>query len=242
MSNQHHIEKILRNIPGFDINLRKINFERLGAGRTNVSYLVQDGIRKYVLRLNSEKSKHYNIDRSRELKILNVLKDREIGPKVVYCDPSYNFLITEFIEGLPLLLNGVTEKNKEYLINLISKYQGIDIDLPKFNYFDHIKKYEVFLLERGRINKKISKKLKDFYPHLKDFQNEDWNPVLCHHDLSPSNIIKTSKGLRIIDWEFSAYGYSKFDKEHLIPSKNKDSFLDNLFEVLEELWFAISKI
>ena len=83
------------------------------------------------------------------------------------------------------------------MYQLINKYQKINIDLPKFNYLDHIKKYEKVILDRLKITIGLRKRLDNFYPLLEDFQNQDWSPVLCHHDLSTSNIIRTSEGIKI---------------------------------------------
>ena len=55
--------------------------------------MVEGDLKKYVLRLNSKKSLNYNIDRKRELEILNSIRNKSIGPKVVYSDDAYSFLI-----------------------------------------------------------------------------------------------------------------------------------------------------
>ena len=117
-----------------------------------------------------------------------------------------------------------------------------EINIPRFNYLEHLKKYETFISNNSCINSDLSEKLETFYPHLEDFQNQGWEPVLCHHDLSTFNIIKTINGLRIIDWEYSAYGHACFDKEYTRLSKSKDNFFNNLFGILDEMWSLINKI
>ena len=97
MSNYHHIKKIIDDHSIFNEPTNKIEIEKLDNGRTNQSFLLRCDFKRYVLRLNTEKTISYNIDRSLELKILNIIKNNSIGPKVIYCDESYNFLVTEFI-------------------------------------------------------------------------------------------------------------------------------------------------
>ena len=138
MSNYPNIREIIGNISILDLNLNKIEIKKLVSGKTNQSYLVKDDFKKYIIRLNSEKSNDYNIDRSRELKILKAIQEISIGPKIIYCDTEYNFLITEFIEGVPLLPNNISNLDKINLNDLIMKYQKIEIILPKFNYFEHL--------------------------------------------------------------------------------------------------------
>jgi len=242
MNSYNYIKEILNDSPDFGLDMRNIKFKKLTSGKTNQSFLIEDDLKKYVLRLNSKKSHNYNIDRQRELKILNSIKDKSIGPKVVYCDQEYNFLITEFIKGTPLSLDKISCQDNKYLNDMIDKYQKIKINIPKFNYLEHFKKYEIFISKNSHIDLRLLKKLDNFYPYLEDFQNQDWKPVLCHHDLSSLNIIKTNNGLRIIDWEYSAYGHADFDKKYTRLSKTKDNFFDDLFGILDELWFLINDI
>ena len=241
MSNYHHIKKIIDDHSIFNEPTNKIEIEKLDNGRTNQSFLLRCDFKKYVLRLNTEKTISYNIDRSLELKILNIIKNNSIGPKVIYCDDSYNFLVTEFIEGEQLSLKTISVADKKNLYDLIDRYQNIKLNMPKFNYLNHFKKYENFISKNMKIDSKLSMKLKFFYPRLEDFQNQNWKPVLCHHDLSSSNIIKTNTGLRIIDWEYSGFGHFNFDKEYLSLDKTADIFFSDFFEILKELWYLINK-
>ena len=119
-----------------------------------------------------------------------------------------------------------TNKN---LYDLIDRYQNIKLNMPKFNYLNHFKRYENFISKNMKIDSKLSMKLKFFYPRLEDFQNQNWKPVLCHHDLSSSNIIKTNTGLRIIDWEYSGFGHFSFDKEYLSLDKTADIFFSDFY-------------
>ena len=242
MNNHNFVSKILKHCPNLDLDVNQAKFKKLASGKTNQSFLVEGDLKKYVLRLNSKKSFNYNIDRQRELEILNSIRDKSIGPMVVYSDDAYSFLITEFIEGKPLMLDKISNQEAQDLNDLIDKYQKIEINIPRFDYLEHLKKYETFISNNSYINSDLSKKLDNFYPRLEDFQNQNWKPVLCHHDLSNFNIIKTNNGLRIIDWEYSAYGHVRFDKEYIRLSKSKDNFFNDFFGILDEMWFLINNI
>ena len=119
MNNYNHINKILKDCPDLDMDINEVKFKKLSSGKTNQSFLVEGDLKKYVLRLNSKKSLNYNIDRKRELEILNSIRNKSIGPKVVYSNDDYSFLITEFIEGTPLLLDKISNQEAQDLNDLI---------------------------------------------------------------------------------------------------------------------------
>tara|TARA_B100000676_G_C18075715_1_gene847477 strand:+ start:679 stop:1410 length:732 start_codon:yes stop_codon:yes gene_type:complete len=224
-----------------NLNLKKITFDELKNGKVNNSFIINDieNKRKYVLRINSLKSNQFNINRINEVKILNAIKEIEIAPKIIFSDPEYNFLITEFIDGSECRSNELTLHDKKTLKNIINDYQKIKIELPKFNYLEHIRKYEKIAFDKSTINNQLVKKLKKFYPLLEEFQNENWPPVLCHHDLNPSNIIKTNKGMKIIDWEFAGFGHKKYDLHSIGLQDKENFFLDELINIINDLWYEI---
>ena len=81
----------------------------------------------------------------------------------------------------------------------------------------------------------------------RNIDNQDWSPVLCHHDLIPENIIQSAKGLFIIDWEYASLGHPKFDFlrifSHVEASEkltsNSSKQLHAFQVVMDQLWYAI---
>ena len=145
-----------------NLNLKKITFDELKNGKVNNSFIINDieNKRKYVLRINSLKSNQFNINRRNEVKILNAIKEIGIAPKIIFSDPEYNFLITEFIDGSECKSNELTLHDKKTLKNIIDDYQKIKIELPKFDYLEHIRKYEKIAFDKSIINNQLMKKLK----------------------------------------------------------------------------------
>jgi thiamine kinase-like enzyme len=103
----------------------------------------------------------------------------------------------------------------------------------------HIKKYQKTISQKSTIDNKLKKSLEKFYPHLENFQNKNWSPVLCHHDLNPANIIKTDKGMKIIDWEFAGYGHPKYDLYCIGLKDEDDFFFSELINLINDLWVMI---
>ena len=225
-----------------NFNFKKISFKKLQNGKVNNSFLISDdeNERKYILRINSLKSNKFNISRKNEIIILNAIKEIEIAPRIIFSDPQLKFLITEYIDGSVCSKNNFSLNDRAILKKIIEKYQKIEIGLPKFNYLKHIKKYQKTISQKSTIDNKLKKRLEKFYPHLENFQNKNWSPVLCHHDLNPANIIKTDKGMKIIDWEFAGYGHPKYDL-HCIGLIDKDDFfLNELINIINDLWHMIN--
>lgn len=224
-----------------NFNLKKISFEKLQNGKVNNSFLINDdeNKRKYILRINSLKSNKFNISRKNEIIILNAIEESEIAPKIIYSDPKFNFLITEYIDGSVCSKKNFSLNDRVILKKIIEKYQKIEIRLPKFNYLKHFEKYQKIISQKIIIDNEFKKRLEKFYPYLESFQNQNWQPVLCHHDLNPTNIIKTDKGMKIIDWEFAGYGHPKYDLYCIGLKDEDDFFFSELINLINDLWVMI---
>ena len=73
---------VIANIPGW--NQKNISIEVLKGGLTNRTFkLVRQG-EIFVLRLDSEYTKLFNLNRQRELKILKIASQRKLAPEIVY--------------------------------------------------------------------------------------------------------------------------------------------------------------
>ena len=242
MKKNQDLKNLIRNKTNLNLNFEKVVFKKFRQGKVNKSFLFYDDNKekKYILRINSNKAKLFNINRKHEALILKSVSEAGIAPKLVFSDPNYNFLITEFLEGSFFSKDKITKNDLNLIKQLINKYQKINIDLPKFNYYQHVKKYEEVIFKQLKSTKDLRKILDNFYPLLEEFQNQDWSPVLCHHDLNPSNIIKTAKGIKIIDWEFAGNGFSNFDY-HFVGLTEKDKFLIDLTDIINRLWDLIYK-
>ena len=127
-----------------NLNLEKISFEKLQTGKVNNSFLINndEDKRKYILRINSPKSKKFNIIRKNEIIILNAIKEIKIAPKIIFSDPQFRFLITEYIDGYVCSKNNFSLNDRAILKKIIEKYQKIKVKLPKFNYLKHVEKYQ----------------------------------------------------------------------------------------------------
>ena len=238
MNIRKKIKEILKNINGLNINLNETEIIYLGEGKTNESFLLNYENNKLVLRINSKSNLKLGIDRKRELEILKNLKKTRIVPNIIYCDASYEFLIYEYIEGSNLEISKITKKDKNSLRDLIQIYQEIKVDLPKFDYFNHLSKYRDLLIKNKKIDFFKNNEIDIFFRNLKNFQELDWTPKITHHDLI-SNVIRTKNGFKILDWEYAGNGHPDFDYCSLNLKKENDKFFGQLIKLTNDFWYQI---
>jgi len=60
-------------------------------------------------------------------------------------------------------------------------------------------------------------------------QNVDYDPVLCHHDLNPKNIILDKEKVTLIDWEYAGINDRYFDLASAIVEFDLNDRQSNLF-------------
>jgi len=190
----------------------------LVGGLTNRSALIEIDGQRFVCRRNAPNGKSLGIDRFAEKKILHEVANAGIAPKILLCDPEQGVLISEFIAAEPcskeaLLDPSFLEKFSDYL----NKIHSLKLDLPSRNYGEYIQAYWDNAEQRGlALKDKLYQERENLLgtlAKLNESKNESKiSPVLCHHDLLPSNVLHLASGrLVFIDWEYAAMGWPAFD-------------------------------
>ena len=238
MNTNHKIKFLLKNASDLDFNIDDAEISYLINGKTNDSYLLDFKKFKLVLRLNSKNSSNLGINRQNESLILQSLDKKNIIPNLVYMDLTYEFIIYEYIEGIELDIRKTDSEDRKKLSSLIESYQDIQIDLPKFNYFNHVSLYWQKIKEIKQIGNLRENKIEAFLAKLSNFQESNWPALLTHHDLE-TNILVTDSGYKIIDWEYAGNGLHDFDRCS-IGLIEKNEMIDDLIMVMNELWTEIN--
>ena len=182
---------------------------RLPGGLTNQLYLLKAAGLRLVLRVNNKDSDLLGIDRQREQQILEQIQGESFAPVVFYCDPEQQVLVTEYIEGYQWQPEDLKDEGKlDSLLELIRLIHRVKRDIPPFDYAAHLKAYMQRLLESKQPFPMSALKLyKGIETGLPAFEAAIKEPVLCHHDLTPENIIETDDGRMIVlDWEYAGGG------------------------------------
>ena len=84
-------------IPGWDREAAAI--EELKGGRTNRVYHIRSNGQECVMRLATDQSGTFDLDRSCEVPILETAGEAGIAPAILYSNPDAGILMTEYLHG-----------------------------------------------------------------------------------------------------------------------------------------------
>ena len=212
----------------------------IGEGLTNRSYLLDSQTGPLVLRINRPFSQAYGIDRTREALILNSLAHTEgpnIGPDVIFQDAQHRYMVYRLIEGrLWTRQDCDRQENLQALKPIIERYQSIPLNIEPRHYKSYLFNYWRQLQAKNLVDQTIEQQWLSFLPLLDE---QHWEPCLSHHDLTPENIIETSEGLRIIDWEYAHLGHPGLDWASITREQN--TLASELVYWMNRLWHLLAK-
>ena len=230
MSN--NIDQAISSIP---IWQNKINISKIDGGITNQNFLVEDGLKKYFVRVGQDIPEHL-VFRSNEIIASKVASSLKISPKIIFNND--NLQVIDFVNGSTLNEKGIKENFTE-VISLIKK---VHQEMPKNLYgksmifwvFHVIRHYSKFLKEnKSNYSSMLTDLLKK--SDLIKKHSSPYEIVFAHNDLLPANFIKDNKQIWLIDWEYAGYNTPLFDLGGLSSNNNftekEDSrLLENYYE------------
>lgn len=212
----------------------------MSGGMTNPSFLVESGSRRAVVRVNTPHSKALGIDREREEALLRLLQPTGYVPKLLYV--TGEVLVTEFVDGRLWDAGTVDNDHRvnRQLVPLLEKIQAFPkpATASRFSYLNHCRHYLAQLAVRPAAADAIEE-------HAAAVDAGSWQPVICHHDLIPENIIDTGRGPVILDWEYAAWGHPAMDLIRLGVVESHHSAEDglklrDLQRGMDALWLALT--
>ena len=203
--------------------------QELLGGKTNRSFLVASGSFKAVVRVNAANSESLGINRARERKILQLLQPSGFVPKVLFT--SDQVLVTAYCEGRQWTEADLNNADNRRAVNsMLEQIQSIAApNLKARNYVDYCTDY---INQLGHSPQRIKspqriespqrikspKLIETILSAAAEIDKTVWQPVICHHDLVPENIIVTATGLILLDWEYAAMGHPALDYIRLYKS------------------------
>ena len=215
----------------------------LVGGRTNKTFLVAAGVFQAVVRINSPDSLKLGIDRQREARVLGLLQSTGLVPQVYFIDDEV--LVSEFIEGDSL--NTKSLKNT-HIMESLSEALGLvqSVKMPDSNPRNYLEYCQNYLdqLSGDIVSASVKQQIEQA---ALEVDAESWEPVICHHDMVPENIIVNERGLFIIDWEYAALGHPRLDFIRLYDGDygltgQQEGAMRSLFKVkqaMDKLWLAV---
>lgn len=201
-------------------------------GLTNQTYLLRSADQRLVLRINAANSDALDLNRQSEVEVLKAAADAGITAKLIYSDPKYRYMLTEFIIAAPWRQDYTsTNEGVEKLAALLRAIHTVDIVTPVLNNRQKAARYWQLIDHSSVVAKQLSR-ISPQLEHAMQVASElNKVPCLCHNDLLAANLLLATNGQAYaIDWEYAATGDAYFDvaavvEGHNLTSKNAGQLL-----------------
>ncbi|WP_424929976.1 phosphotransferase [Amaricoccus tamworthensis] len=200
----------IASLPCFDA---PAGIEPLGGGITNINVTVEDGDRKYVVRVGSDIPEH-GILRWNELSIARAAAACGLSPKVRHAEPD--IMVIDYVDAEPLeeadLHDETTLRDTTALIRRVHDEVTQQLHGPvlAFNVFHVLNTYAAFLRDRKSTHIPLIPDLMNDAARLKSAVGPV-DLVLGHNDLLPANILRGKNGIWLVDWEYGGFNSPLFD-------------------------------
>jgi thiamine kinase-like enzyme len=186
---------------------RPVTLSLLTGGLTNVSFIADDGVEKFVVRCGGDIPVHH-VFRDRERAASRAAFEVGLSPEVVHVEPG--IMVLRFIAGRTFGEADMREQLSRIvpLLKTCHREVGRRLQGPgnMFWVFHVIRDY----VRAANADSK--------YLAIADALEQRQLPlpiVFGHHDLLPGNFMDDGKRLWLIDWEYGAFGTAMFDLANL---------------------------
>ena len=250
------IEQYLQNLPPGILGLYTINSIELldmFSGAYNLNFHVRVNKKEFIFRINIEQQSGLNNQIEYEDRILAFLEGYNIAPKTYYVDNTlkyfdFGILIEQYLDGPHLVYEDAQIIEAAELLAKLHALPLADADFLVWqdpleataNFvkndmlsYEAITTHDKNMIRLAKELMARTKKEIEVKRHL--FQADSLN----HTDVVPDNFIKTSDGLRLIDWEKPRVDDCTYDiscflsepaqlwcSEKVMNSANRESFLN----------------
>jgi aminoglycoside phosphotransferase (APT) family kinase protein len=185
------------------------NYEPLGGGEINDTYILDCGENKYILRISKYVEQNSLLQEARALKMLDV--DRI--PKLIYFEANKRiaerqWIIESYISGLSV--NRLNEKQYSSLGSLLAQ-----VHATKYNngvniwgcFLDECKMFGDEKSLKNHVDTRLKKIVNISFEYFQEWQPtlDSVNQSLIHGDATPSNALVNGDEVSLIDWEFSKF-------------------------------------
>ena len=200
----------------------------LDGGITNRNYRVRFGERDWMLRLPGKDTALLGINREAERAAGTAAAALGIAPAVAAGDEEC--LVTEFLAGGPVDADALRSAPQQVAVAL-RHFHDCGLELPtRFWVPELLDDYAVIVRERGG-------RLPDSYAQARGLAGRIAtamplrDPVPCHNDLLPGNLLRLDAAPRpivLVDWEYAGMGHRLFDLGNLAVNNEFDAAAERL--------------
>jgi thiamine kinase-like enzyme len=209
----------------------------LKGGLSNINFLVEDGGRKYMVRIGGDIDVH-GVVRKNEQAASRAAHAAGVAPRVAHAEPGV--LVLEFIEGRTLTPEDV--RRTENLSRIVALLKRTHRETPKhlrgpgvlFWVFHVLRDYAHTLAEADSRHLPKVKTLMGYAERLEQAIGPI-DLVFGHNDLLAANIIDDGKRLWLVDWEYAGFNTPLFDLGGLasnseMPVTMREEMLEAYFD------------
>ncbi|WP_181918912.1 phosphotransferase [Wenzhouxiangella sediminis] len=213
--------------------------ERIEVGKTNRNYRLQaPGLDEdLLLRINHPDPARLGIDRERERRIIDLTAQARLSRPYRHWDPAQRFVVFPYLEGRTWTHADFEDsKQTARLRQTLNRLHEIESPGTRRSYHAYLLDYWQRLEQAGRTDPALERAWRDFEPRLRAFDRGNWPARLVHHDLIPDNILETTDGLCLIDWEYAAPGHPDIDVWTVDPAAVSEPFVAEMMDWINGLW------
>ncbi len=230
-------QKIITELNKLNLWEGNISLTSLDGGITNQNFIINDGAKKFVLKLSNNIPEHHILS-------FNVLAASKaaylagLSPKVIHANP--NLTIMEYIESKTFTPKDIcTPDNLKRILPLIKachhqvseQFRGPAL---AFWVFHVIRDYAARLISHNPKSKfQINQMIET--SKLLEAKSAPFDIVFCHNDLLAANILDDGERLWLIDWDYAGFNSPLFDLGGLASNNDLSQqqeiwLLENYFE------------
>jgi thiamine kinase-like enzyme len=213
---------------------RRARFEVLGGGITNHNLKVEVDGETHVLRIAGKDTDLLGIDRRVEVEATRAAASLGIGPEVVRFVEPEGWLVTRFIEGGPIPVEGMREPaNLSRVAQTLSAVHAAPQIAGGFDSFRVVERYLEIAIGRGGSEPEPYAWAHGLAREI-EYARAGAERCLCHNDLLNANFIDDGERIRIVDWEYAGMGDRFFDLanfaiNHELDEPSRRTLLETYF-------------
>ncbi len=213
MSSTISPSEALSRIPGWDGNA--VACTELKGGLTNRIHLVEREGQKCILRLDAEHTDVFDLDRCRELSVLEQAANKGLAPEVIFSDVDSGILLSAFIPGRTWEASDLDDNaNLEALSALLHEVHTLPTCGSAFDSSRVARRYVENLSSHCGLHA-FGVKCQEIVGSI----DRAGMLYCCHNDLVVENVISSSR-LMLLDWEYACDNDPLFDLASLIGYHN----------------------
>jgi thiamine kinase-like enzyme len=194
----------------------------LAGGITNRNYRVGFGGAEYMVRLPGKDTGLLGISRDAERIANEAAASLGIAPEVVAADRRS--IVTRFVAGGGAVDPDALRANPAPVARALRAFHESGLQLPaRFWVPELLEEYAAIVAERGGILPAAYADTRELAARVAERLPLD-EPVACHDDLLPGNLMTTDGGATVllVDWEYAGMGHPLFDLGNLAVNNEFD--------------------